>query len=65
MSDGQSDYTRWMNEAMTNAYRDPASVWYSRRMQSDPAPIVPRREDIRIINPTPPYHWLGREAEVA
>ena len=56
MSDGLSDY---MRDKMDSA--DLAAA------MSDPRrwrlPIVPRRDDIRVINPPPPYFWLGREAE--
>lgn len=58
MSDGLSDYMR------TNPARQ-QHLWGIYRAPALGSPIVPRREDIRVINPSPPYFWLGREAEAA
>ena len=52
MSDGWSDYTRLV--------RGGGVIPRTWRIE---APIVPRRDDIRAINPPPPYFWLGKEAE--
>jgi hypothetical protein len=57
VSYGLSDYRR----AFYEIDRGRSDDYWLNQMQEPP--IVPRRDDIRVINPEPPYFWLGREAE--
>ena len=59
MSDGLSDYwrARMQAEAVGRGVVSRELAWPT----VDYTPIVPRRDD--IWNHTPPYFWLGREAE--
>ncbi len=56
MSGGLTEFLRLKREQ-----READGYWL--RHLGDATPIVPRRDDITVINPEPPYFWLGREAE--
>ena len=60
MSDGQSDYLGALNDRIHALGREVLRRGWEER-ELDP-PIVPRRE---MWTYTPPYFWLGREAEAA
>ena len=60
MSDGQSDYE---SDLLRKVQRRDEGFWWSRLYDLPPdPPIVPRRE---MWTYTPPYFWLGKEAEAA
>lgn len=60
MAGGMSEYFR-----LKRAQREADGYWerHLSNPWTDAAPIVPRHDEIRVINPPPPYFWLGKEAE--